>query len=376
MICIRVAFLYIHTYENLTKTKTSTTMITTVLPIVVLSATASAFGIIDPSTIQNIHDATQHIATSTASATASLAPILDGNGILSNFMQHTSSNIIASTALHNANENIIANANAFSPLEAYTQQLVTHPLISKMVTGATLAVCGDAIAQSQNDDEYDKRRAASFAGFDFVYRAVQHFAFPAIVQQCQGQYIASLLAAISISIPGLHVHALEAVQSQLGNNAQSYFGAMEQTLASQLVIVPFFYYPVFYTVTAFVQGLDRDAAVQRAKDTFIPLMQRNLLFWIPVQFIQFGYVDENLQIPFLSVAGLAWTFIISVFAGNATVNAKSTSFEEEELVVVMDTENKRLVTSRRTAKSVANSAIQRRIVKSSTENEKDATVLR
>eukprot|EP00558_Chaetoceros_sp_UNC1202_P005975 CAMPEP_0197257984 /NCGR_PEP_ID=MMETSP1429-20130617/80583_1 /TAXON_ID=49237 /ORGANISM="Chaetoceros sp., Strain UNC1202" /LENGTH=147 /DNA_ID=CAMNT_0042721971 /DNA_START=6 /DNA_END=449 /DNA_ORIENTATION=- len=109
---------------------------------------------------------------------------------------------------------------------------------------------------------------------------------------------------------------------------------MEQTLASQLGIVPFFYYPVFYTITAFVQGLDSEAAVQRAKDTFIPLMKRNLLFWIPVQFIQFGYIDESLQIPFLSVAGLAWTFIISLFAGNAKQTSNE-SDDEEELVVVM-----------------------------------------
>ena len=61
---------------------------------------------------------------------------------------------------------------------------------------------------------------------------------------------------------------------------------------------------MFYTVAALVQGLDQEQAVQSAKDTFIPLMKRNLFFWIPVQFVQFGFIDESLQIPFLSVAGL------------------------------------------------------------------------
>jgi Mpv17 / PMP22 family. len=178
-----------------------------------------------------------------------------------------------------------------------------------MITGGTLAVCGDAIAQSRTKDEYDKRRALSFAGFDCVYRAVQHFSFPVIVQHCQGQYLGALVAAT----PGIAA-LLKALDVE---NLNSYYGAVEQTLASQLGIVPFFYYPVFYTVTAFVQGLDAEGAVQRAKDTFVPLMKRNLLFWIPVQYIQFSYIDENLQIPFLSVAGLMWTFIISLFAGNA-----------------------------------------------------------
>ena len=61
---------------------------------------------------------------------------------------------------------------------------------------------------------------------------------------------------------------------------------MEQTLASQLGIVPFMYYPVFYVLTAFVQGLDAEGAINRAKETFIPLMKRNLLFWIPGKYGQ------------------------------------------------------------------------------------------
>ncbi len=214
-------------------------------------------------------------------------------------------------------------------LDAYKQSLVNHPLATKMLTGATLAVCGDAIAQSRSEDPYDTRRAVSFASFDSIYRAVQHASFPAIVQQCQGQYISALLA----SLPFYNTIMSKFVDGTV--DPTYYFGAMEQTLVSQLGIVPFFYYPVFYTITAFVQGLDKDAAVQRAKDTFIPLMKRNLLFWIPVQFIQFGYIDESLQIPFLSVAGLMWTFIISLFAGNA--NAKTEVKQESDLPAEMNT---------------------------------------
>jgi len=260
-----------------------------------LPATVTGFGIIDPSAIHSIHQA----------ATNSLPQISEF------FQQHSTT--IAS--------NVPAHANL---LDLYKQTLAEYPLPTKMLTGGTLAVCGDAIAQSQSDEEYDKRRAVSFAAFDMVYRSVQHFSFPAIVHQLHGQYIGALVAAI----PGINA---------LANNLgwENHYGAMEQTLASQLGIVPFFYYPVFYTITAFVQGLDKEAAVQRAKDTFVPLMKRNLLFWIPVQFIQFGYIAENLQIPFLSVAGLAWTFIISAFAGNA----KQAVEGDEELAVEMRMDN-------------------------------------
>jgi len=110
-----------------------------------------------------------------------------------------------------------------------------------------------------------------------------------------------------------------------------------QAIASQLIVVPFFYYPVFFTFTAYIQGLDFEEGLLRAKDNFIPLMKRNLLFWIPVQYIQFCYIPTDLQIPFLSVAGLAWTFILSVLAGSA--KKYSTEEPEHETYCIIGTED-------------------------------------
>ncbi len=164
--------------------------------------------------------------------------------------------------------------NAPNLLDLYKESLATQPLFTKMVTGGTLAVTGDAIAQSQvKEEEYSTRRAASFMVFDMCYRALQHFSFPIIVENLQGQYIGGAIASmplISTMVENLQV-----------DDPTYYYGAFEQTLASQLGIVPFLYYPVFYTLTAFVQGLSAEGAINRAKETFIPLMKRNLLFWIP-----------------------------------------------------------------------------------------------
>jgi len=187
-----------------------------------------------------------------------------------------------------------------------------------MLTGGTLAVVGDAIAQKKGEEEYDKRRAASFMCFDMCYRALQHVSFPVIVQQCRGQF----LGVIASSIPAL------AALSSSNSDLTYYLGAVEQTLASQLIIVPFFYYPVFFTLTGFIQGLTKEQALDRAKTTFLPLMKRNLLFWLPVQFVQFSFIDEGLQIPFLSVCGLCWTFILSVMAGST----KSYGTTEEDKI--------------------------------------------
>ena len=244
-------------------------------------------------------------------------------------------------------------------LQSYTHSLKTHPLITKMMTGGALATCGDAIAQksaaatlsNESDDNdsfvYDRRRAASFAAFDMAYRALQHVSFPVIVQQCQGQFATAVLQHSGLPFLDYYtdnVHLL---------------AAMEQTLASQLGIVPFIYYPVFFALTGVMQGLTSEQAVTRAMENFVPLMKRNLVFWIPVQFVQFGFVPQELQIPFLSVCGLCWTFILSAFAGS-TKGYQSTAQQngedaalgqiddadhDESFVILLDDRQRIVVTS-------------------------------
>jgi hypothetical protein len=201
-------------------------------------------------------------------------------------------------------------------LGAYTQTLEKYPLPTQMTTGATLAVTGDAIAQSKypTSPEYDRKRAASFAVFDMSYRVLQHFAFPLMVANLHGQYLGSF--------PLLH------------DNFDDFFrSTMERTLANQLGIVPFLYYPAFFALTGAVQGLSVSSTITRAQETFLFLLSRNLLFWVPVQFFQFGFVEEELQIPFVCVAGLVWTVILSILAGSTKGYISS---PEEEVAEAME----------------------------------------
>lgn len=223
--------------------------------------------------------------------------------------------------------NVVASTAAMSPEQAvsvifgkYMSTLGEYPLPTKMITGAVLASAGDAIAQGRDDEEYDAARGASFASFDMTYRAAQHWVFPLIVQWCRGQYLLGTMAAVG--------------GSQLVDITS--LAAMERSLASQLIIVPFFYYPVFFTFTGLMQGLSFEAGIGRARENIIPLMKRNLLFWIPVQYVQFCYVPTDLQIPFLSCAGLAWTYILSVLAGSAQKYSDDKLGTEDDCVITED----------------------------------------
>lgn len=196
------------------------------------------------------------------------------------------------------------NPNVFEIVSTiYREELRNDPLKTKVLTGIFLAVVGDALAQARDRADYNVKRAASFAAFDGCYRAVQQVTYPPMMQLCSGKFLAGVLATLGVAATSPdQVHLMASI---------------EQTLVSQLVIIPTLYYPVFYAVTGAVQGLTIDETMTRAKETFIPLMKRNLLFWIPVQFIAFNFVEENLQIPILIVCGLVWTIILSVAAGAA-----------------------------------------------------------
>ena len=186
--------------------------------------------------------------------------------------------------------------------QMYMSSLSSYPLITKMTTGAALATAGDALTQWREDDDYDPSRGASFAAFDSIYRVVQHWVFPSIVKLCRGQYLLVVAGAIGAG--------------RLCAKNLSILASMERSLASQLIMVPFLYYPLFFAFTGYMQRLSFEEVLDRAKLNFVPLMKRNLLFGIPVQFVQFSFVPTELQIPFLSLAGIAWTFSLSAQAGS------------------------------------------------------------
>ncbi|KAL7491962.1 hypothetical protein ACHAWT_001199 [Skeletonema menzelii] len=205
------------------------------------------------------------------------------------------------------NHHIISQA-VLTALRAYEGSLVKNPLRTKVMTGATLAAFGDYLAQmkemKETNREYNVPRALSFAAFDSCYRMFQHAAIPFIVMLGQGHAFHSLLSSIPFVT--------------MSESSLAFTAAMERTFMYQFALIPFFYYPIFFTFTGLMQGLNLKETFQRAKKSFLPCWTRNLIFWIPTQMIMFGLINENWQIPFVCVMGILWSMILSVVAGKAS----------------------------------------------------------
>jgi len=189
--------------------------------------------------------------------------------------------------------------NALAPSVAaagilYKKSLTAFPMTTKLTTGGILALIGDAIAQSHQNKAYDERSATSIVVFDIFYRSLQCVLFPLIVKLCQGQYFGKIFR----------------------NASANSLAAWEQTLVNQLIVIPVIYYPSFFFITGIIQNLSLQEMIDRGSQKMRKLLKRNWLFWIPVQFVQFRFVGEPYQIPFLCIVGLLWTFILSTSTGN------------------------------------------------------------
>ena len=199
---------------------------------------------------------------------------------------------------------LLTAARPWSCVDAYRRLLATRPFSTQLVTGAVLSLLGDGLAQWRSaTTKYDPARALSFATFDACYRAFQFATFPALIHHCRGHVLRHLW------LFGTHAPALR------------WWAALEQTLVFQGIIIPLFYYPIFFAVTGLVQGLTARQSWGRARQSFWPCWKLNLRFWLPVQYYMFALLPAAWHIPFTCVMGVIWNIILSSFAGSANQSA-------------------------------------------------------
>lgn len=91
--------------------------------------------------------------------------------------------------------------------------------------------------------------------------------------------------------------------------------AAAKVAINQFVVVPLIYMPLFFGVTGTLGGLDFIQTKARAQSLYIPLLTRNYFFWLPMQFVQFFVLPPEWQIPFVSLASLVWTIVLSSVGG-------------------------------------------------------------
>ena len=182
-------------------------------------------------------------------------------------------------------------------LDTYTTLLVEHPLTTNIATAGALAAAGDAVAQRNN--VYDAKRGLSFVAFDAAYRGgFQTPLLPWIIDHCHGDVLGQVLSFDT-----------------------NILAAAECTLFNQLTVIPIVYYPLFFGITGYVQNLDTEASLQRAKTQFTTLCVRNWKFWIPANFLQFCLLPNEWQVPYTCAMGFIWNVILSASAGDACVEA-------------------------------------------------------
>jgi hypothetical protein len=208
----------------------------------------------------------------------------------------------------------------------YGDALAQYPVTTKAITSGILATVGDAIAQVSSHNGYDGKpfsydysRGLCFLGFGAVYTGVfQHYWFDFLGSHiCQWGEALKLWGPSRAAIPVEDVYDLNEwwtyfdVVSVLESTPSNTAVATAKLAANQFLMIPSVYMPLFFAVTGSLAKLDLEENMERTKNMYIPLLKRNYLYWLPIQFFQFLIVPANFQILFISVASLLWTVILS-----------------------------------------------------------------
>jgi hypothetical protein len=173
----------------------------------------------------------------------------------------------------------------------YDEALTQSPIPTRVITAAVLATTGDALAQKgdasvsqKNGGRWDRRRTLSFALAEGIYKGLLlHPMMLFAIRRLNGQYLG--------------------------------VAAIERALFNQLCMAPCVYYPLYFLISGWMQGLSNRETLRRMRAKFPRVYGINLCFWIPVQTFQFSFVPVLYKVPFICFAGLVWICILSQLAG-------------------------------------------------------------
>lgn len=220
-------------------------------------------------------------------------------------------------------------------LQSYQTLLTVKPVTTKATTSAILAVVADLVAQISSAKqaaeessgpvsleevpfEYNTQRGLAFFAFGALYTGTfQHYWFEYLSSHIAEWGQALRLWTLEVNAPVENFYNSPEwwtyfdLEARLGEPPSDAALAIGKLVVNQFVIVPFLYMPLFFGFTGALNGLNPRESFERAKSMFVPLMKRNYVYWLPVQFIQFFALPSEWQIPYVSMASLIWTSVLS-----------------------------------------------------------------
>lgn len=173
--------------------------------------------------------------------------------------------------------------------------LVVPNVVRDMATGGALSVAGDVIAQTlTNKDggggsapgslpprDWDAVRTTAMGAFGALYTGgAQHYIFGFINEQ--------------LTDP------------------------VQRLAVAQFCFIPLLYYPTYLLLVPTLRSLsadDPDAERARLRQQVLgrlpATLMRNWGFWLPVQFVQFSFVPDDMHVTYCAAFGVVWNAILS-----------------------------------------------------------------
>ena len=173
----------------------------------------------------------------------------------------------------------------------YNNALKNRPLLTKGLTGMTLAGSGDLIAQN-----FEKRSGAQKSSFASNRDPLRRFlVFAAFGFFWTGPFNHYWLGYLSRRFP-----------VDAGRKA-----FVQKMLVHHFFWNPFIYFPFFFAFNGYFLGLSRKEFEEWVKRDYVSNLLWCYIVWGPTTAIIFNKVPEHLQSVFMSVLSLGWNSFLS-----------------------------------------------------------------
>lgn len=185
----------------------------------------------------------------------------------------------------------------------YSQSLSQHPILTKSITSALIAIVGEIIGSAV----HNYRRSKNSIVGEGVGRSVWEVAHRMIVFGVYG---------LSFTGPFFHWWYRYLHQIVSSWNLPSNLSILLKVLINQLVMTPPF---LLFTISflQFFMTFNRQKTIQILKNSFVSALLVNWKVWTVAQFVNFGVIPMDYQVLFGNLVALWWNIYLSLISSTA-----------------------------------------------------------